>query len=262
MNRTALLAALVVAALGVALFGLYMRRFEAEATGGELIAVLMTTEDMTVNAPVTEQALGIRRLPEAYVEDRHIRAADKDRIIGIRLATTVRAGQSLLWSDLETTARERRDLSTLLRPGMRALTVRAGATSDFGGLLRAGDRVDVLLTAMRPGSSDELQVTVPLLQNVLVLAVGRDTGGPDQPDEEGRRRSREVTLATTLEQASLVTHALLSGELQLVLRNPDDLEIREGIPETTDSDLIEPERRRRVQYRRPATMEPGIERID
>jgi len=261
MNRTALLAALVVAVLGVALFGLYMRRFEAEATGGEPIAVLMVTEDVNVGEPITRASLGIRRLPQAYLEDRHIRASDQDRVLGIRLGSSVSAGNSLLWSDLETAAQLRRDLSQLLRPGMRAMTVRAGNTSDFAGLLRAGDRVDVLLTAVRPGTEEE-QVTLPLLQNVLVLAVGRDTGGPDQGSEEdGRRRSREVTLAVTLEQAAVVTHALLSGELQLALRNPDDLAIIDGVPETTDTDLIEA--RERVWMRpRPTKQRPGIERID
>lgn len=259
MNRTALLAALLVSALGVALFFLYMRRFEDEATGGAPIEVLMVTEDVAVNEPLTRQALAVKRLPQAYLEDRHIRASDQDRILGIRLGTSVRAGQSLLWTDLETAAQERRDLSQLLRAGMRALTVRAGATSDFGGLLRAGDRVDVLLTAIRPETEDE-QVTVPLLQNVLVLAVGRNTGGPGAgAGDEEDRRSKEVSIAVTLTQAAMVTHALLSGEIQLVLRNPEDLEVIEGVPDTTETDLIEAAVRRARARRRPAT--PSIENI-
>ncbi|MAC26103.1 MAG: Flp pilus assembly protein CpaB, partial [Myxococcales bacterium] len=189
---------------------------------------------------------------------------DQQRVLGIRVNTPVRANQSLLWTDLATTASERRDLSTLLREGMRALTVRTGVTSAFGGLLRAGDRVDVLLTANRPGGEE--RVTVPLLQNVLVLAVGADTGGPDQSDEEAEqannRRGRDVSLAVTLEQATLLTHARDRGELQLILRNPDDVEIVGGVPETTDTDLIEAERRRRIQIRRQPEEQQTIERIE
>ena len=46
MNRTALLASVVVALVGVALFGLYMKRFEDEVRGGEPIPVLIATQDL------------------------------------------------------------------------------------------------------------------------------------------------------------------------------------------------------------------------
>jgi pilus assembly protein CpaB len=259
MNKTALLAAIVVALVGVALFGLYMRRFETEAAGGEPIEVLMVNSDMAIGEPLTDTNVSARPLPEAYVEDRHVRVSDLRRVLGVRVNAALRANQSLLWSDLATSGSERRDLATLLREGMRAMTVRTGVTSAFGGLLRAGDRVDVLLTATRPGSVDETRVTVPLLQNVLVLAVGTDTGGPDQTQADesqasASRRGRDVSLAVTLEQATMLTHARDRGLLQLVLRNPDDVAIVEGVPETTDTDLIEAEFRQKIQRRRQ-TME-------
>ena len=254
MNKTALLAAIVVALVGVALFGLYMQRFEREAAGGDPVNVLIVTSDLAVGEPLTDQNVASRPLPEAYVEERHILEGDLRRILGIRVNANLRANQSLLWSDLATSGSERRDLATLLREGMRAMTVRTNVTSAFGGLLRAGDRVDVLLTATRPGSADEARVTIPLLQNVLVLAVGTDTGGPDQSDaqaeQSGQRRGRDVSLAVTLEQATMLTHARDRGLLQLVLRNPDDVAIVEGVPETTDTDLIEAEFRAMVQRAR------------
>ncbi|MBX3250765.1 MAG: Flp pilus assembly protein CpaB [Myxococcales bacterium] len=264
MNRTALLAGFAVAIVGVALFFLYMQRFENEATGGEPVEVLMARSDIRIGEPLTTQKLGTRRIPQAYLEDRHVLASDKERVLGIRLGNAVRANQSVLWTDLATTTSERRDLSTLLRAGMRALTVRTGQTSAFGGLLRAGDRVDVLLTATRPNSETD-RVTIPLLQNILVLAVGADTGGPDLSDDQqeaaAERRGREVSLAVTLDQATMLTHAKDRGQIQLVLRNPVDDTIIEGVPETTDTDLIAAEERARRNKARPAAVQ-GIERID
>jgi pilus assembly protein CpaB len=132
---------------------------------------------------------------------------------------------------------------------MRALTIRVGESSAFGGLLRPGDRCDVLLTALRPGSTE--QVTVPLLQNVLVLSVGEDTGGPDANDERQRRQGRDVNVAVTIEQAGLLTLAGEQGTLRLVLRNPEDVTILEGLPDTTATDLIEAEARVHIQTHRP-----------
>lgn len=262
MNRTALIAGFAVAIVGVGLFALYMRRFENEATGGEPVEVLMITSDLSIGEPLTAQKLGTRGIPQAYLEDRHVLARDQERVLGIRVSNGLRANQSLLWTDLATTSSERRDLSTLLREGMRAMTVRTGQTSAFGGLLRAGDRVDVLLTATRPGTESE-RVTIPLLQNVLVLAVGADTGGPDQSDREeaaAERRGRDVSLAVTLDQATMLSHARDRGVIQLVLRNPDDVGIIEGVPETTDTDLIEAEVRRTRNVTRTPTVE-AIERV-
>ena len=259
MNRTALLAAAVVAVVGVLLFGLYMKRFETEVRGGEPVQVLITTADLPAGQPLTRANLATRELPQQYVEERHIRASDQNRVLGVKLSNPIKSNESLLWSDLATTSQERRNLSELLRPGMRALTVRVGETSAFGGLLRPGDRCDVLLTAMRPGGTE--QVTVPLLQNVLVLSVGEDIGGPDSNNQANeRRRGRDVNVAVTIEQAALLTLAGEQGTLRLVLRNPEDVTILEGLPDTTATDLIEAQARAVRQNRRPPST-PMIERI-
>ncbi len=264
MNRTALVAAVAVALVGVLLFGLYMKRFEEEATGGAPVSILMVTQDVDMDTALTQPMLAVREVPRAYVESRHIKAADLSRILGVRVSTGLRANQSVMWSDLSTANESRRELSTLLREGMRAMTVSVEGRSAFGGLLRAGDRVDVLLSAIRPNSTT--RVTLPLLQNILVLAVGADTGGPDAAEKAIRRggsRGREVSLAVTIEQAALLTHAQDTGALQLILRNPDDVEIRENIPDTTDTDLIEAaERVKRSRGRtRPTPMVEMIENI-
>ncbi len=266
MNRTALLAGLGVSLVGAALLAVYMQRFQLEASGGAPVDVLTVTADIAAGEPITTQKLGVRQLPERFVESRHIRVNDRDRIIGIRVATAVRANQSLLWSDLTTSGSGRQELSSLLREGMRAMNISVSSTETFAGLLRPGDRVDVLLTGTRPPAergADPERITIPLLQNVLVLAVGRDTGNPDYSGDDGNLK--EVSIAVTIEQAGLVAHAGDRGELSLVLRNPRDVDIIEEVQDTLDSDLIEPARREQIQRggrRRTPEPEPTmIERV-
>lgn len=218
--------------------------------------VLIATRDIPLGTAITEDMLARNALPQSYVEDRHIPASEVQRILGVRVTSGVKGGESLLWTDLATTSEQRRDLSGLVRSGMRAITIRADISASFGGLLRAGDRVDVLLTVER---EDDQNLTMPLLQNLLCLASGRDLGGQPRP---GERRSEvgsisQVTLSVTLEQAAVVALAEQQGRLTLVLRNPNDIEVVENAPDTTTADIIEPERRERVQRRsRPATTEP------
>lgn len=259
MNRKALAAGVLVSLVGVALLFLYMQRYELEASGGEKVPVLMVIADLGIGEPITEAALSVRDLPSRFVEDRHVRFEDRDRVLGIRAANGLRANQTLLWTDLATAIDGRRDLSGLLRPGMRAITITVERDDAIVGLLRPGDRVDLLFSAIRPNTED--LVTITLLQNLLVLAVGTDTGG-EQPTGD-RPRTTDISIATTLEQATLITHAMTEGRVQLTLRNPDDIEVVEGTPEYTNDDLIEPAKRDEAQMRRrpPRPTVMMIERV-
>ena len=95
------------------------------------LPTVVAAADIPLGTVLTDRMLGVRYMPEAYVEFRHIRARDASRIIGVRMSMEVKANESILWSDLATTTGERRDLSSLVRSGMRAITIRADATSGF-----------------------------------------------------------------------------------------------------------------------------------
>ncbi len=250
MNRKALLAALVAGLIGLGMLVVYLQRYKEEASGGAPIRVVIARQDIPLGARVTKGMIGLRDLPETYVEDRHIRATDAQRILGVRISMGVKAGESIMWTDLATTSEERRDLSGLVQTGKRAITIRADATSSFGGLLRPGDRVDVLLTTGATESSPESR-TLPLLQNLLVLACGQDMGGARSAVTEGPRRSgdmNQVTVAVTIQQAQLLVYAQERGSLSLALRNPDDIAVLEGLPDTTAADILESERRSTAQH--------------
>ena len=57
MNRRALFIALVVGILGVFLLLLYQRRFEAEASGGEKVKLLIALKQIDRGKPITEDAI-------------------------------------------------------------------------------------------------------------------------------------------------------------------------------------------------------------
>lgn len=253
MNRTALLASAIVAALGFVLLFVYVREFQRDATGGDPIALLVTSQNVAAGVPLTEEMLLVRALPESYVEERQVLASALPRVLGVRASIALEANQTLLWTDLSTNPSDRSSLSSRIPKGMRAISIDAAGTRNIAQLLRPGDRVDVLLTKAKPGS-EAMVVTIPLLQNVLVLAVGDRFAAADLHDSS--LRSDPVTLLVTIDQASLLAQARRDSSLSLVLRNEDDLEINEGLGETDDSDVLEQEKRARRQRRL------RIERVD
>jgi len=253
MNRVAIITSISIAALGFVLLSVYVRRFQREATGGDLVELLAMRQDVANGVPLTEQMLVVRNLPESYVEERQVLASDLGRVLGVRSSIGLAANQTLLWTDLATTPHDRSSLSSRIPKGMRAMSLAGAGRGSFGELIRPGDRVDVLLTKQKPGS-DARVVTVPLLQNVLVLAVGSSFAELDQRSSPLRPDS--VTLLVTIDQASLLAQARRDGTMSLALRNEDDLEINEGLAETDDADVLEQEKRARRQRRL------RIERVD
>lgn len=258
MKSRALLVATAAAVVGLVLVVLYMQSFEMEASGGEPVPILVARQNIPLGAQLDPASMLAERLiPSAYVENRHVRATDVDRIRGIRVVSGIRAGEALLWTDLATMSDSARDLSSLVRSGMRAITIQADQTATFGGLVRPGDRVDVLLTLdrPRPDGSEPERVTVPLLQSLIVLAAGQDTGmiqrASQQQQASRAQQIQNVTLSATVEQAQMIAFATQRGRLTLVLRNPDDIPVTEGLGETTTEDLVTIERRERIQRTRP-----------
>ena len=247
MKKPALIAAGVAALASLGLSHLYLNRLEAEASGGPKISVLVVSENLPVGAVLTEENLAARDVPQAYVEERNVRASDAKKVIGVRVAGGLRANEAVLWSDLTKFSEHARMLSGLVQNGLRAVTIDARA-ADFEGLLRPGDRVDVLFTT--PGKDPEGGVTTTLLQNLLVLSVGGDLGKRGGSDETGALgRMGSVTLSATLEQAQLITQAKERGKLGLTLRNPDDIQLVEGVPETTAKDVLAA--KDRLEWRKP-----------
>ena len=90
---------------------------------------------------------------------------------------------------------QRATLSALVKPGMKAMTIRVNDVEDVGGFVLPGDHVDIVLTRQIEKGSASTQV---VLQNTRVLAV-------DQTADE-RAQKAAVAKSVTLEVDTVSTH--------------------------------------------------------
>jgi pilus assembly protein CpaB len=247
VNRRALIIAIVFAALGALLLMLYVKRFEEEASGGERIRVLMAVKPLDNGAVIEEEALAVREIPIAYVEDRFVKAVEKSKVVGLKLGNKVEAQQTLLWTDLAIAADERRDLSALVQAGSRAVTIRADRGDKSYAMIRPGDYVDVIANIPQKDDADKRNAIV-LIQRVLVLAVGLETAPQNLVDKTEQIRDMVLTLSVNLPEAQLLSLAQEGkGELMVALRNPEDQRVTEGIPEMSSAALQDKEMIKAVQ---------------
>jgi pilus assembly protein CpaB len=239
MNRRALLLALIVGILGVFLLLLYQRKFETEASGGEKIKLVIAVKPIERGKIITDDMVATREVPQAYVEDRAIKDAEKPKILGLRVGNTVQAQQTLMWTDLITASEDRRDLSEIVQPGNRAVTIKTSREDSSVALIRPGNYVDVIAVMGTP-SSNEARSAAVLLQRVLVLAAGLDTNADIDPAKKTSSYDRDnlLTLSLTLPEAQLLSAAQEKGKITVALRNPEDQRTIDRIPDYNTSLLF------------------------
>ncbi len=107
-------------------------------------------------------------------------------------------------------------LAAVISPHMRAITVRVNDVIGVGGFLLPGNIVDII--ASRKDGDNNRIVTETILENLKVLAVDQAASS----DENKPVVVRAVTLEADPYQSEILVQATQEGEVQLVLRNPDD----------------------------------------
>ena len=247
-------AALAVATATTAFFyNLLSDQFGPRVDADAAISVAVATRDLPRGRVLEAADL---RLEPWKPEDVPAEAARSlSGLEGGRLAVSVDAGQPVLMKYLPAAGRS--GISAAIPSGMRAVTLHVNEYAGVTSLIEMGDRVDVLVAnQLRSPGRLGMQVRT-LLENVEVLATGRDSDG----------QSREIPTITVLIQAAdaeRVSLADQSGAILLALRNPADqeeLNLSEG-PALTNGPV--PQARAAVR-RRPApptsaAAKPPVER--
>lgn len=198
-----------------------MAQLEEEANSGkQTVAVVVAKRDMQRGEPISSEAMAVREVPAEFV---HADAIRPDQFAGMerqRLAVPMKRGDVLL--PVHSEGNGDQVFSATLKKGLRALTFEVDAVNSISGMLRPGDRIDLIYSA-RPmnAGSEEGDVTAPLLSNVSVLAT--DQKLTKREDEAGRERSfATITLEVSPLDANRIIVAKESGRLTAVLRHPED----------------------------------------
>ncbi|MCU0758184.1 MAG: Flp pilus assembly protein CpaB [Steroidobacteraceae bacterium] len=229
LSSTWLLAALALAAGGTAFWA--TQRFLADSSAGvrrqwearyALRPVLVAARDLTAGQTLVDGDLARREMPAGFLPSTTLAATDVDRALGQRLAVSLRAGDPVGEASLEARVPA---LSRRLPEGSRAVTVPVDQVSSQAGLVRPGDRVDLMLAEERIEGAERCVVVRSLLESVHVLATGqatREALGPGEAQVDLDTSYSTITLDVTPEQAQQLAVGLRLGELIPMLRGAGD----------------------------------------
>jgi len=129
-------------------------------------------------------------------------------------------------------------LADLLKPGERAVTIPFERNAVDSTFITPGTIVDVLFRAKPDSATSVPDVTVTLLTQVRVLAMGQSTleGIVAEPKTSGE--SQSVTLAVNQAQARALKVVEGRGSLSLVLRSGEDKELADTAGPSTLAGML------------------------
>jgi len=112
-------------------------------------------------------------------------------------------------------------LAALIPANMRAIAVRVDDVVGVAGFVHPDDRVDVIVTIHPAKPADAESISKVILQNVKVLAVGKEL----EVNDRNRNQANPATVATLLvnpEESEKLALSATEGRLMLTLRSWTD----------------------------------------
>jgi pilus assembly protein CpaB len=245
MNNKAVTLSLLMAVIAIFFVQSYVESIEDEAKKkfGTQELVVTAKNDIKEQATITEKDLELTLVPKKFRQPGSIAlesSDDKEKsktmkdLDGTVAIVPIRKGEQITYNKL-TQPSVRTGLSPQIAPGRRAISVAITEMSGVGKLLKPGDRVDVI-TVMSTGPNKQDKISKTLLQDVIVLAVGKNVTNNVARLVEmdgGREKVKSLSEDTNFQSVTLEVEpgqaqalALITGNAEnaliLSLRNNDD----------------------------------------
>ena len=189
--------------------------------------VMVAASALPAGATLAAAMLARRAVPERFLASDALDANGAAAVLGRKLNRTLNGGEPLTASSLSVPVAL--ELSALVDPGLRALTIPVDESSAAAGLISPGDFVDLLVVTHADETGAGAASVRPLLQAVRVVATGQQLqrhATADGAGEEGTvvagASYATVTLHLRPEDAERVLLAQRLGELAVLLRPAGD----------------------------------------
>ncbi len=220
---------------------------------GPPIQIVVASKPIAQGEIITPQHLGFKKVPQVFVQPNVVR--DPESIFKKQAVLDIAEGEHILVNKIREPIEKGPDkLAQLMPKGSRAVSIEADISTGVGGLIKAGDLVDVIWVTDsldRMGATGKRSAAVTLFQAVPVLAINSELYKPPQFKDEfakeddsnrssrARKNETTVTLALTPEGANLLLYARTRGEIQLSLRSPNEQLTQVTLQPIDDAALVE-----------------------
>ena len=250
-RKIVLIASLVAGLLAALLTRFYIAAKDAEVKDLKdainrkygTMEVLCYTKEIPSGTVLQKGDLGLKTVPAIGMRGQALTVESVMDVVGKKVIIGHRRGAVVFWADGEGGNPVAQGLSADIKRQMRAVSINCTGAASVSGMVRPNDHVDVIGSfdlsdpAKAGGSKAKSIVTSTILQNVLVLAVGKQTAKM-RTQEMGTAGYSTVTLEVTPREAEMLAFTeQMKGRLVLTLRNRNDTHYEKELPKV-DFDRI------------------------
>jgi pilus assembly protein CpaB len=244
-NRLILMGAVGLAVLAAALAFAGLNAFGGGGGSGSLgpdVRVVVAAQDIAAGTKISGDMLTVSAVPRGLLIDGAI--ADPKLAAGLTALYPVAKNDQISAAKLGQTAKQLGFPGTI-PDGKRAVSLPVSETTGVGGLIVAGDYVDITVVTGGAGGGN-VKAATTLLQHVLVLSVAQNAAKPvarvdangtpvpgagtfttDSTDPDAKAKS--VTVAVDPKDVPLLALAQDEGTIYLSLRPPGDAAAVPGV---------------------------------
>ena len=241
-RKIVLIASLVAGLIAAVLTRFYIAAKDAEVRDLKdsinrrygTMEVLCYSKEIPSGTALQKSDLGVKSVPAIGMRGQALTVESVTDIVGKKVLIGHRRGDVVFWADVEGGNPAAQGLSADIKRQMRAVSINCTGAASVSGMVKPNDHVDVIGTfdltdPAKASSKAKAIVTSTILQNVLVLAIGKQTAKTRAQDSAAGYAT--VTLEVTPREAEMLAFAeQIKGRLVLTLRNRNDTSYEKELP--------------------------------
>jgi len=218
--------AVILALLAAGASYLYLQEAVEQVDQTEKAEVVLAKRDIAADTIISREMVEKKEVPVSSIHPQAVSSLDE--VVGKIARDPIIAGEQILSGRIITPGETKEGLAYSIPQGKRAFTVAVDEVAAVGWHLQPGDHVDVLGTVELPGKDEVYSVVV--VQNVPVLAVGKEMQVAREEGKEVKMEVKTVTLAVSIQEAQSLMLASEEGSVRFALRSPTDKEKQKVVP--------------------------------
>ena len=251
MNQSkAFLISFVFAALAMALVFFYIQEEKTKIRSeyGNSVVVVVANSSINEMEEIQRGQLRLAEIPANMAQP----SSQSDPLVfeGMVALAPIREGEQVLLTKVAPKGQET-GISTQVAVHHRAISVQVDAVNSVNRLIQPGDRIDIVSMITYPTEEGAQQEVKTVLQNVHVLAVGKQiqnnlpaayerdpvTGEKFLRSLRGQSDFQTITIEVTPLDAQRIVWVQQQGSFSITLRNPIDRQVS-SIPSTTVDEIL------------------------
>lgn len=232
MKKTRLIAMIIAALVFMFMMINPMENKKDKIPEEDLREVVVAKVDIDAQTKLTNDMVEIKKVHKELVPENAITTVES--VVGKATMVPMFAGDIFIPNKIKEIGSAEAGLAMVIPEGMRAITIYVEQDTGVAGLIKVGNRVDIISVL----GDEKEERAILLLQNKEVLAIDKSISTVSNENKDDTSIYLTITVAVTPEEALKLSLSQVIGRSnRVVLRNQEDLKLLE-IPDVMPRDLI------------------------